>query len=292
MSGSQGAPSSIGSEGDEESPVFKKVEDGEAGGDGEGEETAEGEESAPPAEDLFSEIHLGQLKKLEKQLESTETEKVTLSANLKDLQTNLDTAQRDAANNKAKVAELLVYLAALDKLIVQDADSGLHKLDTSIIEKDMKGNLSKHQTWQAKCVQEMESIKRSVESIKVEDMGVYDAVAKLKSESNGLRQQMQHQEKSVSDLNHDVRIIESLAAEAQSVLGVTQNDLGNVSEELAKIYHHICTVQNITPSRVMLQHSKGKHLLNSGENLLQCNSIPYQILNRFSFSHKISRLMF
>lgn len=255
MSGSQGAPSSIGSEGDEESPVFKKVEAGQ--GEGDGEAQVEGEDAAPPAEDLFSEIHLGQLKKLEKQLESTETEKVGLSASLKDLQSNLDQANREAANNKSKVAELLVYMATLDRLIVQDPDSVLYKLDPTAVESDMKGNLAKHQTWQAKCVHEMQSIKKNIEHIKVEDKGIYDALTKLKSESNGLRVLIQTQEKSMSDLNHDVRIIECVAAEVQSVLGVTQNDLGNVSEELAKIYHHICTSQNITPSRVMLQHSKG-----------------------------------
>ena len=37
-----------------------------------------------------------------------------------------------------------------------------------------------------------------------------------------------------------------------------QNELSNVTEELAKIYHHICTANNITPSRVMLEHSKGE----------------------------------
>ena len=31
-----------------------------------------------------------------------------------------------------------------------------------------------------------------------------------------------------------------------------------MTEELAKIYHHICTANNITPSRVMLEHSKGE----------------------------------
>ena len=40
-----------------------------------------------------------------------------------------------------------------------------------------------------------------------------------------------------------------------------QNELSNVTEELAKIYHHICTANNITPSRVMLEHSKGEWLL-------------------------------
>ena len=34
-----------------------------------------------------------------------------------------------------------------------------------------------------------------------------------------------------------------------------------MTEELAKIYHHICTANNITPSRVMLEHSKGEILL-------------------------------
>ena len=34
-----------------------------------------------------------------------------------------------------------------------------------------------------------------------------------------------------------------------------------MTEELAKIYHHICTTNNITPSRVMLEHSKGEIVL-------------------------------
>ena len=34
-----------------------------------------------------------------------------------------------------------------------------------------------------------------------------------------------------------------------------------MTEELAKIYHHICTANNITPSRVMLEHSKGEIVL-------------------------------
>ena len=53
-----GAPSSLGSDGDEEAPVFKKMSE-----DGGKELEEDGEESAP-AEDLFSEIHLGQLKKV------------------------------------------------------------------------------------------------------------------------------------------------------------------------------------------------------------------------------------
>ena len=110
-----GMPSSMGSEGDEESPVFKKVGEGsEAGdGDGSGQHGQHPEESAP-AEDLFSEIHLGQVKKLEKQLETTEAEKISLSSNVKEIQALLDSTSKEAVAQKAKVAELLAYLSGLD----------------------------------------------------------------------------------------------------------------------------------------------------------------------------------
>ena len=73
--------------------------------------------------------------------------------------------------------------------------------------------------------------------------------------------------------------MDALSAESQRALGLTQvrgsfsnifqfttnnriqNELSNVTEELAKIYHHICTANNITPSRVMLEHSKGEMLV-------------------------------
>ena len=80
----------------------------------------------------------------------------------------------------------------------------------------------------------------------------------MKNKLVDLRHQVQGHEKSLADLNHDFKIMEGLASESQTALGLTRNDLGNVTEELAKIYHHICTANNITPSRVMLEHSKGK----------------------------------
>ena len=71
-----GAPSSLGSDGDEEAPVFKKIaEDGAKVAFSKlnhlvqlpisiKEEMEEDGEESAPAEDLFSEIHLGQLKKV------------------------------------------------------------------------------------------------------------------------------------------------------------------------------------------------------------------------------------
>ena len=53
-------------------------------------------------------------------------------------------------------------------------------------------------------------------------------------------------------LESDVSILSKLAAEAGSSLDSAQNDLQNMSDELAQLYHHVCTVNGETPSRVKL----------------------------------------
>lgn len=57
-------------------------------------------------------------------------------------------------------------------------------------------------------------------------------------------------------LESDVSILSKLAAEAGSSLDSAQNDLQNMSDELAQLYHHVCTVNGETPSRVILDHEK------------------------------------
>ena len=57
-------------------------------------------------------------------------------------------------------------------------------------------------------------------------------------------------------LESDVSILSKLAAEAGGSLDSAQNDLQNMSEELAQLYHHVCTVNGETPSRVVLDHEK------------------------------------
>lgn len=249
-----GAPSSMGSEGDEEAPVFKKMDDTEDTAD-EQEDPMAGDESAP-AEDLFSEIHLGQLKRLEKQLESSETEKQKLCTSAKEVQEALEAARREVVVQRARVAELLAHCAQLDRLTA-DEDSRLCSQAVANNIKDISGQLSRHQAWQAKAVRELDQLKQNLRHFAIDDEATFDTVGRLKTELAGLRDQLQAQDRAVADLGHDIKIMESLAVEAQSALGSVQNELTGVTEELAKIYHHICTANNITPSRVMLEHSRG-----------------------------------
>lgn len=246
MTGS-GAPDSIGSEGDEEAPVLKKMasdmeEDGEE----------DHNNQTVPANDLFSEIHLGQLKKLEKQLESSETEKMSLSLNVKEVQDSLELTKKEISSEKAKTAELLVHIQQLMKLR-DDANNKFSKLDLA---NGAPGLDEYYKEWQGRAVTELDTLEGHLKNFQVEDRHTFDTITKMKSEISNLRNDLLSQEKHMSDLNHDVKIMDSLASESQLALGQTQNELSNVTEELAKIYHHICTANNVTPSRVMLEHSK------------------------------------
>jgi len=224
-----GAPSSLGSgDGDEEAPVFKKMEGC----------TDQEEEEGAPAEDLFSEIHLGQLKKLERQLESGESERAGLSTNIREMQDGLESARKDLTAQKARVSTLLAYITDVTKLASETKPVG-------------------GQEWQNRAVAEINRLQENVKSFNVEDGATFEAVTKMKKDISGLKNELVNQDKVVGDLNHDIKIMDSLSVEAQRALGLTQNELSNVTEELAKIYHHICTANNITPSRVMLEHSKG-----------------------------------
>jgi len=248
-----GAPSSLGSDGDEEAPVFKKIAE-----DGAKEEMEEDGEESAPAEDLFSEIHLGQLKKLERQLENVESEKAGLSTNVREVQDHLDSSRKELAAQKARLSSILAFLTDLWKL----KEEALAKQGKA---EDPEASLGKHKEWQTRAIAEINSLQENVKSFNIEDVGTFDTVSKMKSEISNLRSDLVNQEKLTGDLTHDIKLMDALSAESQRALGLTQNELSNVTEELAKIYHHICTANNITPSRVMLEHSKGSDSRKSGE---------------------------
>jgi protein bicaudal D len=80
--------------------------------------------------DLFSEIHLNEVKKLEKQCEMLENEKIGLTANLREAQQTLDRSQNDLQNFMAKVTLLAGHVDSLHmlrkKLDVEDKLKGMY----------------------------------------------------------------------------------------------------------------------------------------------------------------------
>lgn len=63
--------------------------------------------------DLFSEIHLNEVKKLERQLEQLEAEKTILFQRLREAQESTDVTRQEAASRHVQLAKLDAYLASL-----------------------------------------------------------------------------------------------------------------------------------------------------------------------------------
>lgn len=66
--------------------------------------------------DLFSEIHLNQMKKLEKQLEGVEGERNALTKGLKDIQDQMEKGKSQVACLQAAVATIMSHIEALNNL--------------------------------------------------------------------------------------------------------------------------------------------------------------------------------
>lgn len=96
-------------------------EDHDIGSDSEGEDVRIPEEmdTGRPQEkqvDLFSEIHLNQMKKLEKQLEGVEGERNALTKSLKEIQDQMEKGKSQVATLQAAVTTIMSHIQALNNL--------------------------------------------------------------------------------------------------------------------------------------------------------------------------------
>lgn len=70
----------------------------------------------------------------------------------------------------------------------------------------------------------------------------------------------------MEDIQGDMKIMSEIAAEAQVSQSFTQDSLTSSSEELAKLYHHVCMINGETPNRVMLDHMKSPKQVNKNNS--------------------------
>ena len=100
------------SEGEDDGPLLQKLEATflKSGGvPNDGVEVSDGQGGG----DLFSEIHLNEVKKLERQLEQLETEKNSLFQRLREAQETAENVRLEAATRHIQLSKLDAYLASL-----------------------------------------------------------------------------------------------------------------------------------------------------------------------------------
>uniref|UniRef100_A0A8D9EX65 Protein bicaudal D n=1 Tax=Cacopsylla melanoneura TaxID=428564 RepID=A0A8D9EX65_9HEMI len=217
--------------------------------------------------DLFSEIHLNELKKLEKQLEQAEGDKQLLSSSLKQSQSQSEKHQAELTSLKVRLLQLSAHIAALDTLTSQAKtqhttephDQDLHGMKTTMAVAKLSLTIGKYETWFTLAKDEVTQIRNKLYELE-SGLNCPDVTLQLKNEITTLRNQLLKTEQRALELQSDVKLLGELAGQASQSLGTAQLDLATVSDELAQLYHHLCTVNGVIPSRVLLEHEKSDDL--------------------------------
>lgn len=207
--------------------------------------------------DLFSEIHLNELKKYEKQLETLEGEKVNLTANLRDAQQNLDKSQNDLQNFMAKVTLLAAHVDSLHHLRKQiETDDQLKQVDLSkekAVQEKLNEIVHQYAGWFMLSAKEIDVLKSDLIELQ-KGISCTDAMSVLRNEITNLKNKLLSSEQKTLDLHADVRTLAALSQTAGQSLNSARTSLVTLSENLAQLYHLVCTVNGDTPNRVLLDH--------------------------------------
>ena len=179
---------------------------------------------------LFSEIHLNELKKLEKQLENSESDRSVALTKLKESHAALEKAEEKLSEELAHSAQLEAHLNTflstcnLEDDVVQLLKSSLRQRDSgsSSNDKDSKPGSSNNK------MQEMVS-SLSTNLAEVEQKNI--------------------------DQGHDIRILEKVSSDALRALSSTQKEMVQLQAQVANMYTKVCQINQQTPSRLMtLEH--------------------------------------
>ncbi|XP_011691133.1 PREDICTED: protein bicaudal D isoform X2 [Wasmannia auropunctata] len=236
----------ICSDGEDDSPALRRIEADL--------KTQEPGTSATDKQvDLFSEIHLNELKKLEKQLELAETEKAHLTQNLRESQYAVEKSQTELQSFVARIVQLAAHVQSLHHLHSklpekQSEETTLDKLNQAVVQ---------YHQWSTMSAREINQLQKDLSELE-NGLTVSDSTQQLRTELTNLRNKLLDTEQRSMQLESDVSILSKLTADAGGFLDSAQNDLQNLSDELAQLYHHVCTVNGETPSRVVLDHEKSE----------------------------------
>ncbi|XP_022224108.2 protein bicaudal D [Drosophila obscura] len=205
--------------------------------------------------DLFSEIHLNELKKLEKQLESMENEKTHLTANLREAQTSLDKSQNELQNFMSRLALLAAHVDALVQLKkqidVKDQTAGQDQKDE--LQQQLRAIISQYANWFTLSAKEIDGLKTDISELQ-KGLNYTDATTTLRNEVTNLKNKLLATEQKSLDLQSDVQTLTHISQNAGQSLGSARSTLVALSDDLAQLYHLVCTVNGETPTRVLLDH--------------------------------------
>lgn len=205
--------------------------------------------------DLFSEIHLNELKKLEKQLETLENDKTHLTANLRDAQQNLDKSQNELQNFMSRVTLLAAHVDALHNLKkqIEITEESQNDNKENAFKERMQQAFNQYSNWFQLSAKEIDGLKCDLIELQ-KGLNCSDAMTTLRDEITNLKNKLLAAEQRSLDMHSDVQTLTNISQNAGQSLSTARNTLQALSEDLAQLYHLVCTVNSETPNRILLEH--------------------------------------
>ena len=222
--------------------------------------------------DLFSEVHVTEIRKLEQILEKVEMEKSSLQQMLHDSQSELDSAQQEISDQRDKMSQMKEHLSALASLTSASEVAAMAQNEHEEAEaeedfddahpelshmKQTLKQLGKRYMAALKQITELQEQLKVLQAKAGEDESK-DQKDDLRDEVTKLRSKITEYEENMINLEGDLKAMSQVAGESQGSLTTTQDELVKVTEEVAQVYHLVCEVNGETPNRVMLEHVQGR----------------------------------
>ncbi|XP_030030223.1 protein bicaudal D isoform X2 [Manduca sexta] len=222
-------------------------DEGEPGGSTSAElATAMGDHHA----DLFSEVHLHEISRLEKQLEQAHNEISQLSASVRSAQTTAESESAAATMLRTGVTRALSRVSALHNL---HGDCG--PLEDEKNESGVSARASKWLTWWRVSGGELGALAATLGELQAAAQPG-DAPAALQRQALvDLADRVAEAEVRCAELHAEADLLRTLASGAGRALSTAAPALLSAAETLAQIYHHVCAVNGTQPERLLLEHA-------------------------------------
>ncbi|XP_037551810.1 protein bicaudal D homolog 1 [Nematolebias whitei] len=235
--------------------------------------------------DLFSEISLMELQKLQQQLVTVEHEKAALRSSLHESQTQLQHTQGALVEQHEVTRRLSQKVTALccshleahtsvipssnsESLMELDREEEEEAKDGAESEEKSKPPVFSYQTpgleiLQCKyrvAVTEVVELKAELKATREKLAQRHEGTSEEKPGRVTQLQKLQGQKscrerhEKICELELELQAAQGTVRESKGAVSAAQEELVALSEELAQLYHHVCFCNNETPSRVTLDY--------------------------------------
>ncbi|CAH0695735.1 unnamed protein product [Spodoptera exigua] len=224
-------------------------DEGEPGGSSSAElATAMGDHHA----DLFSEVHLHEISRLEKQLEQAHNENSQLQSSMRAAQVTAETESAAAALLRAGLTRAASRVSALHALHADCAPIEDEKVDSG----GVSARAAKWLTWWRVSGGELSGLAALLSELGSGAAGADGSAAALQRAALAqLADRVAEAEVRCAALQADADLLRTLAGGAGRALSTAGPALLSAAETLAQIYHHVCAVNGTQPERVLLEHA-------------------------------------